>query len=76
MILFLNGQNHICSCGPKHYFCRDFNGFVKIAAICPYFKWLGFQISDPIQKLDHLQPNLFLANQKSRLVKISDPHCI
>ena len=31
-----------------------------MVAICPNFKWLGFQISDPIQNLDHLQPNLFL----------------
>ena len=34
--------------------------FDKMAAIGLDFKWLGFQISDPIQNLDHLQPNLFL----------------
>ena len=33
--------------------------FDKIAVICLDFKWLGFQISDPIQKPDHLKPNLF-----------------
>ena len=31
----------------------------KMAAIYSDFKWLGFQISDPIQNMDHLQPNLF-----------------
>ena len=31
----------------------------KMVAICPE-KLLGFQISDPIQNPDHLQPNLFL----------------
>ena len=30
-----------------------------MAAICPDFKWLGLQISDPIQNLDNLQTNLF-----------------
>ena len=30
-----------------------------VAAICLNFKWLGFQISDPIQNLDQLQTNLF-----------------
>ena len=33
--------------------------FNKMATICPDFKWLGFQIADPIQNLDHLQHNLF-----------------
>ena len=33
--------------------------FVKMAVICPDFKWLGFQISDHILNLDHLQPNLY-----------------
>ena len=28
-------------------------------AICPDFKWLGFQISDLIQKPDYMQRNLF-----------------
>ena len=37
--------------------------FDKMEAICPDFKWSGFQISDPIQNLDHLQPNLFLTIQ-------------
>ena len=37
--------------------------FEKIAPICPDFKWLGIQISDPIQNPDHLQLNLFLAIQ-------------
>ena len=31
-----------------------------MVAICPDFKWLGFQITDPIQNWDHSQPNLFL----------------
>ena len=34
-----------------------------MVAICLDFKWLGFQISDPILNPDHLQPNLFLAIQ-------------
>ena len=34
-----------------------------MAAICLDFKWLGFQVLDPIQNLDHLQPNLFLTIQ-------------
>ena len=42
------------------------NGFDKMAAICPDLKWLGFRISDPIQNMDH---------KKSRLARISDPHC-
>ena len=33
--------------------------FDKMAAIWLDFKWLGFQISDPIQNQGHLQPNLF-----------------
>ena len=33
--------------------------FDKMVAICPDFKWLDFQISDPIQNPDHLQTNLF-----------------
>ena len=37
-------------------------------------KWLGFQISYPIQNPDHLQPNLS-DDSKSRLVQISDLHC-
>ena len=37
--------------------------FGKMAAIYPDFKWLGFQISDPILNLDHLQTNLFLTIQ-------------
>ena len=32
----------------------------KMAAICLDFKKLCFRILDPIQNLDHLQPNLFL----------------
>ena len=31
-----------------------------MVAICPDFKWLGFQISNPMQSLDHLQANCFL----------------
>ena len=37
--------------------------FNKMAAICPDFKWFGFQILDPIQNPDHLKPNLFLTIQ-------------
>ena len=41
--------------------------FDKMAAICPNFKWLGLQISDPIWNLYHLQPNLFLIIQNPDL---------
>ena len=34
---------------------------IKMAAICPDFKWLGCRISDPIENPDNLQHNLFLA---------------
>ena len=39
--------------------------FDKMAAICPDLEWRasGFRISDSIQNLDHLQPNLFLTIQ-------------
>ena len=40
-------------------FCPDFKWFFdKMVPICPYFKWLGFYILDPIPITDHLQPNL------------------
>ena len=35
----------------------------KSGHFCTDFKWLGFQISDPIQNPDHLKPNLFLTIQ-------------
>ena len=42
-------------------FCLNFKWFfVKMVAICTNLAWLGFQISDPIQNPDHLQPNLIL----------------
>ena len=34
--------------------------FDKMADINLDFKRLGFEISDPIQNLDHLKPHLFL----------------
>ena len=36
---------------------------VKIR-ICPDFKWLACRILDPIQNMEHLQPNLFSSIQK------------
>ena len=39
--------------------------FDKMAAICLDLKWMGFQISDPIQNPDHLPPNLFSTIQNS-----------
>ena len=33
--------------------------FHKMTAICPDFKWSGFQISNSLQNPDHLQTNLF-----------------
>ena len=56
--------------------------FDKMAAICPDFKRSGFGISDHIQNLDHLQPNLFLTLQNPDLFEFqiptvifnSDPH--
>ena len=42
-------------------FCLNFKRFfVKMVAICTNLERLGFQISDPIQNPDHLQPNLIL----------------
>ena len=32
--------------------------YEKMAVICMDFKWLGFQISDPIGNPEHFQPNL------------------
>ena len=32
-------------------------------AICPDFKWSGFQILDSIQNPEHLKTNLFLSIQ-------------
>ena len=40
--------------------------FDKMAAICLDFRWLGFQISDPIRNPDHFQTNLFLTIQNFR----------
>ena len=31
-----------------------------MAPICPDFNRFGYQVPDPIQNPDHLQPNLFL----------------
>ena len=39
-----------------------------MAAICQYFKWLGFQISDPIRN-----PDLFLTIRNPDQARISDP---
>ena len=50
--------------------------FGKMAAICRDFKWLGFQISDPIQRSETFSTQPFFNNSKSRLVQISDPHNI
>ena len=46
-----------------------------MAAICPDFKQLGFGISDPIQNPDYFASQPLLDRSKSRLVRISDPHC-
>ena len=46
----------------EHFFLI-LNGIYKMVATCLDFKWLGFQISDPIRNSDHLQPNLFLTIQ-------------
>ena len=39
----------------------------------PDLKWLGFQISDPIQNPDHLEPNLFWAIQNPDKVRFQIP---
>ena len=49
--------------------------FDQMAAICPYFKWLGFQISFPMQNPDHLQ-NLFLTIQNPDLSVFQIPTVI
>ena len=50
--------------------------FDKVPPICSDFKWLGFRISDPIRNLDHFATQPLFHHSKSRLVRISDPHCI
>ena len=44
------------SYGPDHLKCfwQDFKLISQNLAICPYFKWSGFKISDPIQNPDLL----------------------
>ena len=37
--------------------------FDKMVAICLDLKWLGFQMSDSIENLEHLQTNIFLTIQ-------------
>ena len=49
--------------------------FDKMAAICSDFKWLGFWISDPIQKSGPFRTQPLFILLKSRLVRLSDPHC-
>ena len=58
------------SYGPNHWTTGPFeiwtflSGFLMVfdntAVICPGFKWVGFQISDPIPNPDHLKVDLFL----------------
>ena len=48
----------------------------KMVAICPDFKWLGFQISDPIWNPGHLQPNLFSTFQNLDLSRFQIPTVI
>ena len=50
--------------------------FDKMATICLDFNWLGLQSLDSIRNPDHLQTNPLFNYSKSRLVRISDPHCI
>ena len=47
--------------------------FGKMADICPDFEWLGFQISDPIQNPEHLQPNIFSTIQNPDLYGFQIP---
>ena len=57
--------------------CLDFKCFFgKMTAICPDFKWLCFQILDPIQNLDHLQTNLFWDIQNQDLSGFQMPTLI
>ena len=43
----------------RDVFVQISNDFWQMVTICPDFKWLGSQISDPIRNPGHWQPNLF-----------------
>ena len=47
--------------------------FDKMVPICLDFKQSGFQISDPIQNLDHLQTNLFSTIQNQDTSRFQIP---
>ena len=49
--------------------------FEKMAAICPDFKWFGFDFR-PHSKSRPFANQPLLDHSKSRLGQISDPHCI
>ena len=55
-------------------FFRISNGLWQNGGHLSWFQMV--RLSDPIPNQDHLQPNLFSYHSKSRLVRISDPHCI
>ena len=44
--------------------------FDKMVAICLDFKWLGYQISDPIWNLNHLQTNLYFDTSGFQMFKL------
>ena len=55
-------------------FSPDFKNIM--VPICPDFKWSRFCISEPIQKSRPFATQPLFDHSKSRLVHISDPHCI
>ena len=62
MVWFLKGPNQFQNCTVLNL--DVLSGFqmvfVKMVAIYPDLKYLGFWISDPIQNPDYLSTNLFL----------------
>ena len=48
----------------------------RFAVICPDFECLGFWNSDPILKSRTFANQTLFEHSKSRLVQITDPHCI
>ena len=80
------GFHYGYSYSPDHSKSRPFNiwtllsgfqmCFHKMAAICLYFKYLGFWISHPISKSGLFATQPLFEHSESKLVWISDTYCI
>ena len=56
LVFKLSGFSYGYSYSPNHLKTRPFEIWEFLSG---FLKWLGFRISDTIQNLDHLVPNLF-----------------